>query len=140
MAKGGSEKLVFLNFSKVDQIGIVVKDMEATMEFYEEMFGIEPFPTVESEIDSAKLRIGLLQLGEVQIELIQVLEDRTFTQNFLKRGVKGFFVKDIEKELARLEKHGIKVLERGEVLGVVKFAYLDTEKTLGVILELIQLD
>ena len=50
----------------------------------------------------------------------------------------GFFVKDIEKELARLEKEGIKVLESGKVLGTVKFAYLDTEKTLGVILELIQ--
>jgi hypothetical protein len=35
---------------------------------------------------------------------------------------------------------GIKVLERGEVLGTVKFAYLDTEKTLGVVLELIQYD
>ena len=50
----------------------------------------------------------------------------------------GFFVKDIEKELDRLKKEGIKVLERGEVLGVAKFAYLDTEKALGFILELIQ--
>ena len=50
----------------------------------------------------------------------------------------GFFVKDIEKELDRLKKGGIKVLERGGVLGVAKFAYLNTEKALGFILELIQ--
>lgn len=49
-------------------------------------------------------------------------------------------MKDIEKELARLEKDGIRVLERGEVLGTVKFAYLDTEKPLGIIIELIQYD
>jgi len=132
-------------FSKVDQIGIVVKDMKATMKFYEKMFGIEPFPTVESAIDSAKLKIGLFQLGEIQVELIQVLEGETIHSKFLKKRGEGlhhlgFFVKDIEKDLARLEKEGVKVLERGTVLGIVKFAYLDTEKTLGVILELIQLD
>ncbi len=136
---------LFSKFSKVDQIGIVVKDMEATMNFYERMFGIEPFPTVESAVNSAKLKFGLFQLGEVQIELIQVLEGETIHSEFLeKRGEGlhhlGFFVEDIEKELARLEKGGIKVLERGTVLGVVKFAYLDTEKRLGVVLELIQLD
>ncbi len=136
---------LFSKFSKVDQIGIVVKDMEATMNFYEKMFGIEPFPTVESAVDSAKLRIGSFQLGEVQIELIQVLEGETIHSKFLeKRGEGlhhlGFFVEDIEKELARIKKEGIEVLERGTVLGVVKFAYLDTKKVLGVVLELIQLD
>ena len=145
MVSSDEEMPLFSKFSKVDQIGIVVKDMEATMKSYEKMFGIEPFPTVESAVDSAKLKIGLFQLGEVQIELIQVLEGETIHSKFLeKRGEGlhhlGFFVEDIEKELARLEKGGIKVLERGTVLGVVKFAYLDTEKTLGVVLELIQLD
>ena len=145
MVSSDEEAPLFSKFSKVDQIGIVVKDMDATMKFYEKMFGIEPFPTVESAVDSAKLKIGLFQLGEVQIELIQVLEGENILSKFLeKRGEGlhhlGFFVEDIEKELARLEKGGIKVLERGTVLGVVKFAHLDTEKILGVVLELIQLD
>ena len=65
MVSNYEEMPLFSKFSKVDQIGIVVKDMEATMKFYEKMFGIEPFPTVESTVDSAKLKIGLFQLGEV---------------------------------------------------------------------------
>ncbi len=145
MASDDKGESLFSKFSKVDQIGIVVKDMEATMKFYERMFGIDPFPTVESNINSAKLKIGLFQLGEMQIELIQVLEGETIHSKFIeKRGEGlhhlGFFVEDIEKELARLEKRGVKVLERGTFLGVVEFAYLDTEKSLGVVLELIQLD
>ena len=145
MVSSDEEIPLFSKFSKVDQIGIVVKDMEATMKFYEKMFGIEPFPTVESAVDSAKLKIGLFQLGEVQIELIQVLEGENILSKFLEERGEGlhhlgFFVEDIEKELAKLEKGGIKVLERGTVLGVVKFAHLDTEKILGVVLELIQLD
>jgi len=145
MVSNDKEKPLFSKFSKVDQIGIVVKDIETTMKFYEKMFGIEPFPTVESYVNSAKLKIGLFQLGEVQIELIQVVEGESIHSRFLEEKGEGlhhlgFFVKDIEKELARLEKEGIKVLEMGEVLGTVKFAYLDTEKTLGVVLELIQYD
>ena len=143
MAKSGKEKPVFSKFSKVDQIGIVVKDVEKYMKFYEKVFGVKPFPTVESAINSAKLKIVLFELSEVEIELIQVVEGESIHSRFLEEKGEGlhhlgFFVKDIEKELARLEKEGIKVLERGEVLGTVKFAYLDTEKTLGVVLELIQ--
>lgn len=145
MVNSSEEKSVFSKFSKVDQIGIVVKNVEETMKIYEKTFGIEPFPTVESYIDSAKLKIVLFELGEAEIELIQVLEGETIHSKFLeKRGEGlhhlGFFVKDIEKELAKLKREGIRVLERGTVLGAVKFAYLDTEKTLGVVLELIQYD
>ena len=140
MAKSGNEKPVF---SKVDQIGIVVKDVEKYVKFYEKVFGVEPFPTVESAINSAKLKFVFFELDEVEIELIQVVEGESIHSRFLEErgeGIHhlGFFVKDLEKELARLEKEGIKVLVRGEVLGTVKFAYLDTEETLGVVLELIQ--
>jgi len=140
MVTGSEEKSVF---SKIDQIGIVVKDVEKYMKFYEKVFGVEPFPTVESVINSVKLKIVLFELSEMEIELIQVLEGESIHSRFVEERGEGlhhlgFFVKDIEKELAKLEKVGIKVLERGEVLGAVKFAYLDTEKTLGVVLELIQ--
>lgn len=145
MINNKEETSLFSEFSKIDQIGIVVKDMEATMKFYEKIFGIEPFLTLESPTNSVKLKIGLFYLDEVQIELIQVLKGETIHSKFLnKRGEGlhhlGFFVDDIENDLSRLEKEGIKVLERGIILEEVKFAYLDTEKILGIIFELIQLD
>ncbi|MHA2296644.1 MAG: VOC family protein [Candidatus Hodarchaeales archaeon] len=144
MVTSDDNKPLFSKFSKVDQIGIVVKDVDVSMKFYEKMFGIEPtFPALESDIDSAKLKIGLFQFGEVQIELIQVLEGENIHSKFLEKKGEGlhhlgFYVDSIEKELVRLEKVGIKVLESGVVLEVVKFAYLDTEKVLGFVLELIQ--
>jgi methylmalonyl-CoA/ethylmalonyl-CoA epimerase len=78
------------------------------------------------------------------MELIQVLEGETIHSKFLEKkgeGIHhlGFIVEDIEEELVRLDRGGIKVLEKGIVLEMVKFVYLDTEKILGVILELIQL-
>lgn len=130
-------------FSKVDQIGVVVRDVEKAARMYEKVLKQEPLPPIEFETDNVKLRIVFFQLGEVQLELIQVLEGENIHTKFLKEKGEGlhhlgFFVKDLEKELAVLKKEGMEVLWRGEALGVAKFAYLDAGKFLGVTLELIQ--
>ena len=134
-----------LLFSRVDQIGVVVKDVEKTAKFYEKLLKQEPLPAIEFETDNVKLKIVFFQLGEVQLELIQVLEGENVHTKFLRERGEGlhhigFFVKNLEEELATVKNEGIEVLWRGEALGVTKFAYLDTEKTLGIILELIQFD
>ncbi|MFW9990725.1 MAG: VOC family protein [Candidatus Odinarchaeota archaeon] len=133
----------FSKFSKVDQIGIVVKDMETSMKFYKKMFRPDPFLTLEIG-DSSRLKLGIFQLGEVQIELIQIIKGETIHSRFLEKHGEGlhhlgFFVENLEEELALLEKGGIKVLEEGNILEAGKYAYLDTEKLLGIVLELIQL-
>ena len=134
---------LFSKFPQVDQIGIVVKDMEKSLKFYEQMFG-PPFLTLESDVKSGKLKISLFQVGEIQLELIEVVEGETIHSKFLRETGEGlhhigFIVEDIEEELIRLEKEGISVLERGIIQEMVKFVYLDTQKRLGIILELIQL-
>jgi len=134
-----------LLFSRVDQIGVVVKDVERTARFYEKLLKQELLPPIEFETGNVKLKIVFFQLGEVQLELIQVLEGENVHTKFLREKGEGlhhigFFVKNLEEELAALKNEGIEVLWRGEALGVTKFAYLDTEKTLGIILELIQFD
>ncbi|MGQ9623873.1 MAG: VOC family protein [Candidatus Bathycorpusculaceae bacterium] len=141
MARNKKELL----FSKVDQIGVVVRDVEKTAKFYEKLLKQEPLPPIEFETGNVKLKIIFFQLGEVQLELIQVLEGKNIHTKFLKERGEGlhhlgFFVKDLEEELSALKKEGIEVLWRGEALGVTKFAYLDTEKALGIALELIQFD
>jgi len=139
---GGVQMSGELKFTKVDQIGIVVRDFEKTSKFLTEKFGIGPFPSIEAEHGSAKLKIGLLHLGGVQIELIQVLEGESIHSRFLRERGEGlhhlgFFVKNLDEALKVMEERGVKVAEGGEILGV-KYAYLDTEKEIGITLELIQ--
>ena len=137
MVTGSEEKSVF---SRVDQIGIVVKDMEATMKFYEKMFRIEPFPTVESDINSAKLKIGFFQLGEVQIELIQVLQGETIHSRFLEKKGEGLhhfkeWAEDCQAAIKEYEKKGFKVIQSGR-LGKDEFYYLDTFDAYGFYYEI----
>ena len=124
---------------KIDQLGIVIKDMDKTAKFLEKL-GIGPFPTIETDVPSGKIKIGIIQQGDLQIELIQPLEGNTPHAKFLKEKGEGLHhvsshVKDIEKELQKLEKIGVKIIERGEIFGV-KYAYLDTKEKCGFILEL----
>mgnify|MGYP005841459815 CR=1 FL=1 len=124
---------------KINQLGIVIKDMNKTTEFLEKL-GIGPFPTIETDTPSGKIKIGIYQQGDLQIELIQPLQGNTPHAKFLKEKGEGlhhvsYHCKDIEKELKKLEKLGIKIIERGDIFGV-KYAYLDTQKQCGFILEL----
>jgi len=133
--KEAAAKSIQKPYSKIDQIGIVVEDVEKTTKFLQEAFGIGPFSTIEEEGEWGKSKISTVQLGELQIELIQnsVMGWKEGKQHL------AFYVEDIEKELAKLKKQGIGVLKRGNVLGLVEWAYLDTEKDSGTVLELIQL-
>lgn len=136
--KEAAAKSIQKPYSRIDQIGIVVKDLEKTNKFLQETFGIGPFVTTEIEEEGETTKISSFQLGELQIELIQSSVPR---RAHAKEGLHhlAFYVEDIEKELAKLKKQGIGVLQRGNVLGLVEWAYLDTEKDSDVIFELIQL-
>jgi methylmalonyl-CoA/ethylmalonyl-CoA epimerase len=136
-----------LGLGSLKQIGIVVKNTDKVLEFYEKTLGLGKFDSMVAENTSqrgkSKLRISLGQVGGIQFELIEVVKGETLHSDFLKQGREGlhhlgFYVADIDKRLGELEKKGIKLLERGKVLGV-EYAYLDTARISGVIFELIKL-
>jgi methylmalonyl-CoA epimerase len=131
-----------MKFTKVNQVGIVVRDLERTAKFLQEKFGVGPFATLEHQLPKGRIKIGLTFLENLQLELIEVLEGEAVYSKFLEEkgeGIHhlGFFVKDIEEAKMWAEERGMKVLEEGNVAGV-RYAYLDTEDDAGFILEFIQ--
>ncbi len=144
-----------IKVKKLSQVGIVVRDLNQAMDFYQNIFGIGPwmlfdFEPFHCEVRgceiSPKIKIALAYAGGVQFELIQVEEGRTIHQEFLEEGREGlhhlgFFVYNLEERLKACRERGIEVLERGSAkqLGsTIHYAYLDTAQAGGVILEYIQ--
>ena len=139
-------------FSRAYQVGVVVRDIDKAIEFYESL-GIGPFHEGPSAIAidrkvygkpaDVKIRGAITQMGQIEFELLQPVEGESIQKEFLERhgeGINhlGFFVDDIDQEVAKLVEKGFKVIMSAKFVDGGGFAYLDTDKVGGVQFELIQ--
>jgi catechol 2,3-dioxygenase-like lactoylglutathione lyase family enzyme len=136
-------------FSRLHHIAIVVKDLEKAVQFYQSI-GMGPFEDypplkeyirldVPDEVGFHNVKIKVLQIGPVQLQLIQPGEGKSLYKDFLERkgeGVYhlGFVVEDVEESEAEVKGMGLRVLSRGRRGDGSGFSYLDTAEKAGVTL------
>ena len=151
-----SRTLPFLK-NGVAQVGLVVKDLEMTVEAYWKLFGIGPWhfytygkPLVKrmsyhGQPTEYKMRVALSWLGPLRIELIEILEGETVYNEFIAKhgyGVHhfGLLVDDMPAAMAQAEAAGLTMTMDGAGFGLDDdghYVYLDTEDAIGTTLELI---
>ena len=137
-------------FDETVQLGIVVRDLEATVRRYEDDYGIGPWQFAEIDLGAANdyreygrpversTRIAVATVGRVMWELIEPLDEDGIHARFLAEKGEGVHhvavaTPDFDEAVARAErKDG--VFLSGE-FGGARFAYLATERDLGVVLE-----
>jgi len=149
MEKTGAEKLPF---SKVDQVGIIVRDMDKAVEYYQSL-GIGPFEALNvtatdrkvygRPADDVKNEVKIAPAGGIELELVYPASGKSVQREFLEtkgEGINhlGFIVDDIDKEVAKLVEKGFEIISSGKFVGGGGFAYFDTGKVGGVLFELIQ--
>ena len=144
-----------LKLERIVQIGIVVPDLDKTTRLLSSLFGIGPFRSVvwpnrpESKYEYRDVEEHILisqafvQLGQVEIELIQPLEgERNAYKQFLDETGGGihhvlFEIKDIDPVLRALAESGVTVLQSGTgIRPGTRWALLDTQEQLGFLVEL----
>jgi len=135
------------------QIGMIVKDIDKVINFYQNTFGIGPWVVKEGEyrelkvrdkVYASKTKVAWANFGPIELELFQVKEGRTLHSEFMdkdREGVHhlGFYCSKEQKEdiILELAKSGIEVVQAATRPGV-SYAFLDTEKVGGVFFELIE--
>ena len=138
--------------SKLCQIGIVVKNIDETLKYYQETFGMGPFdvryvdyPTASYFGEQAGYRgkRAFFHLGPIEIELIELIDGKTIHEAFLKEkgeGIHhiGFAVKDLKKCEEEAEKLGLKVVQGFKREDGSGFVYVDSDRIGGAMFELIQ--
>ena len=126
-------------FERVDQIGIVVRDVDECVRNYEKIFGEESFVVVEGEEPAVladgrevmiKGKLGFAQLGPVQLELIEIKDGPSIHVDFLKKNGEGIhhvgiYISGFDERIEEFRKMGIKVLQQGK--GMRRYAYLGTK-------------
>ena len=143
-----------VKISELYQVGIVVQDLDKSMERYQSTFGIGPWtvmnidPSIFSEMTyhgrpvQHKFRAALAMVGPMQLELIEPIEGDNIFSDFLKEHGEGVHhlghvrVENLDETIQTLEKEGFPCLQSGCFPGG-GYAYIDTLKTLGTIIELL---
>ncbi len=145
-----------LNITAVNQIGIVVRDVEAAAKHYSEQFGIGPWtfrnlgPGIPHRIygkdtSTISVRIAMAPLGPITIELIQPLTGPSPHEDFLAEHGEGLHHLGINVEDAEAKAEQMRELGYEEILyarlgrsGDGRAIYFDTQTALGTLLEFIQ--
>ena len=137
--------------TEICQVGVVVKDLEKTVEFLSSL-GLGPFTIRTGTHPSATVRggkvfyqvkIALSQQGPVQLELIEYEKGKTIQKEFLDEKGEGlhhilFKVRDINVTLDRFARKGIGVLQADSWVEGGGIAYMGTDKIGGIIMEVVQ--
>jgi len=142
----------------VAQIAFIVKDLHKSIENYYKYFGISPWHiytygkplvkkmTLYGKETEYKMKVGLSYFGDMRIELIEPLEGDTLYEKFVNEhgyGIQhlGFLVDNMDRAIKTAEEAGFKMVMDGSGFGPDSdghYAYLDTEDTIGITIELIE--
>lgn len=140
----------------VVQIGLIVRDVEATAQAYAALLGVdvpewsltgpveEAHTRYRGEPTEARAKLAFFRLGDLQIELIEPVGGPSTWREFLDLHGEGvhhiaFLVDGMREQVATLEAHGMPLVQRGDYTGG-RYAYIDGSKQLKVILELLEND
>ena len=131
--------------NKIEHIGIIVKDMEASIEKYQSLLGLEVEAIEEVEVDNVVNRVAFLPIKETKIELVQTTATTGLAADFIKERGEGinhiaFEVDDLDKVFQELRSQGVAFLwdriidgSRGSKIAVFK-----PEEFNGVYIELVE--
>jgi hypothetical protein len=139
-------------FGEIRQLGYVVPDIEAAMDYWSRTLGVGPWfynpkvPIVNyryrGESHAPHNSVALANSGFVQVELIQCRNDvPSMYRDFVQAGRTGlqhvaYWTDNYDADLARLEQQGFKAVMHGEVGERGRFVYFDTEYHPGTVIEL----
>jgi len=140
---------------KVVQVGILVKDLQSSVEKCWNVWRIGPwdihtlnsrtvreFTVWSKPINEFEYKVAVTRVGDIQIELMQPIRGPNIYWEFLEKKGEGLHhikekVEDdrINGALKEFKEKGIDVIQSGR-FGEDVFYYLDTESILGFILEI----
>ncbi len=143
----------------IDQVAVVVRDLDQSMERYTNELGIGPWAvytfapdwirdmTFRGKEQGYVMKLAICNVGPIMYELIEPVQGPNAYEEFLNEHGEGlhhlgYFVEDIDAEISKMESQGFSLLQSGRGFGTANdgaYAYFDTERTFGCILEALQM-
>jgi len=126
----------------INHTAIVVKDINESISFYEDLFGVTSGPV--EDIEDQGVKACLIKIGGTQLEIIQPVQSGTGVAKFLENKGEGLHhigleVENIENALEILKTRGVQLVDQQPRHGLSgTIAFLHPRATKGVLIELVQ--
>ncbi|MCR9287892.1 MAG: methylmalonyl-CoA epimerase [Bacteroidetes bacterium] len=128
---------------RLEHIGIAVKSLESSNELFEKLFDKKHYKI--EEVATENVNTSFFKIGHSKIELLEATSPDSPISKFIDKRGEGihhiaFEVKDIKKEMQRLEKEGFRILNAEPKRGADNklVCFLHPKSSNGVLVELCQ--
>ena len=74
----------------VDHIGIAVKNIDDSLDYYIHTLGLTLLAI--EEVESQKVRVAFIDAGNIKLELLEPMDEAAQSQSLLKKEAKGFTI------------------------------------------------
>jgi catechol 2,3-dioxygenase-like lactoylglutathione lyase family enzyme len=138
------------------QLGFITHSMEAMTETLQQTLGVPEFfqfPDIQfadltycGEPASCRVNVAIGYSGNTQIEVVEPISGHAAYSDFLAAGREGLhhiavLAEDFDAELDHAKASGRRIIQSGAIGAerAIRFAYIDTSQTLGIVTELLWL-
>jgi methylmalonyl-CoA epimerase len=127
---------------RLSHIGFAVKDLDAAVKLYHEVFGLRPLHRWHAAAD--RMDAASFQVGDVEIELMQPTSEDSPIAKFIGKRGQGihhvaYKVDDVADALQRASSAGVETIDkepRAGGDGKTRIGFLHPKSTMGVLTEL----
>ncbi|MHB1686463.1 MAG: methylmalonyl-CoA epimerase [Ignavibacteriaceae bacterium] len=130
-----------MHVNRIEHIAITVKNLDETIKFYENIFGLKCY--LVEEVKDQKVRTAFFKVGDTKIELLESTDPQGPIGKFIEKRGGGvhhiaFAVDDVDSSLKEIESKGIELIDKKSRTGAEGFniAFLNPKSTFGVLTEL----
>ncbi|MBU3678060.1 MAG: methylmalonyl-CoA epimerase [Candidatus Kapabacteria bacterium] len=127
--------------TQIDHIGIAVRDIDASMQMYSKIFGVESFH--REQVPTQGVDVASFELSGVRIELTAALSETSPIATFIAKRGEGihhvaFRTDAIQADLDRLGADGVRLVHTEPQPGAhdMQIAFMHPSSTGGVLMEL----
>lgn len=128
---------------QIDHIGIAVRSLDASIEYYEKALGLHCHG--REVVESQKVSTAFFEAGDVHIELLEPTSEDSPIAKFLEKNGEGihhiaFRVDNIEGQLKQASDAGVRLIHEVPIDGAANklVAFLHPKFTQGVLTEFCQ--
>jgi methylmalonyl-CoA/ethylmalonyl-CoA epimerase len=127
--------------NKIEHVGIAVNNLDAAIQYYEEMFNLKCYAI--EEVKEQKVKTAFFMVGQTKIELLESTDPEGPIGKFIEKKGEGihhiaFEVDDIFGSLTELESKGLTLIDKMPRKGAegLDIGFIHPKSTFGVLTEI----